>query len=52
MLYNNFDSLIYKISLSVNERFVFCASFRFPDCENDFFNFSGKAEQCKGCPIE
>ena len=28
----------------------FFGSFRFPDCEDDLFNFSWKAELCKGLP--
>ena len=35
---------------SVNERFVFCSSFRFPGCKDDLFSFSRWAEPCKELP--
>ena len=50
MVHNNFNPLYTKEFPSVNERFVFCGSFRFPGCKADFFNFSRKTELCKGLP--
>ena len=50
MVYNDFTPSYTKKFPSVNERFIFCGSFKFPGCEDNFFNFSRKTELCKGLP--